>query len=290
MALSRLAVTLGAVLWTVVPLVNRAAAQEGLEDAPAIATGKVQQRAVRPEAKSNKSKPGAKPSKADPNSPEYQSGDSKGSSTPQPDRDSLIETLKQEIAKLKMSGKKSDDDFFAVSTLELFEHQATVDYQIHQGEKETVERLADFMTAPPKEAIRKRWIIGRAKAKPAAEVMIKNAKAKSVEGQLQTLKLTKFGKRSPDDSFVVGTAEIVGDHADVRFQVLVGIKETANFILDFIFSGGEDAKREWHVFCRAGSEKEADKFVQQLRSDYDRLEAQRKAVADAYRVRSTRRC
>jgi hypothetical protein len=238
--------------------------------------------------KTAKTKPAAKPASNDPNSSDYQSGGYQPGTGA--DRDKLLESVKEQLAQFKTSNKKAEDDFFAINTIQVVEHQVTVEYPIYHGEQETAERVADFLGAPPKKAVRKWYVVGRAKTLKAAEGIVAKAKTKSIEGKLAALPLTRIGKRSPDDAFVVGTAEIKGDHADVRFQVVQGVKDTAHFILDFIFGGGEEAKRQWHVFCRAPNESDANKFVEQLRSDYDRLEAQRQAVAAAYSVRSTRRC
>lgn len=244
-------------------------------------------RASKP-GKAPKAKPAAKPVSNDPNSADYQSGGYRPAVDA--DRDKVLESVKEQLAKFKTSSKKSEDDFIAINTIEVVDHQVTVEYPIYHGAHETAEKVADFLCAQPKTAIRKWFIVGRAKTLKAAEGMVAKAKTKSIEGKLAALALTRFGKRSPDDAFVVGTAEIKGDTADVRFQVVQGVKETALFILDFILSGGEDAKRQWHVFCRAPNEDDANQFVEKLRSDYDRLEAQRQAVAAAYSVRSTRRC
>jgi hypothetical protein len=258
--------------------------------APPVFGGETQPAPPKPEAKPGDPKPAPAPSTADPNDPAYRSGPSPAAA---PDRDKLVESLKQQLAEVKPGKtiKKADNDFFAVSTVELVQHKVTVDYPIYQGEKEAAERLADFLSAPPKDAVRKWWVLGRVKAHKAAENLVTKARAQSIEGKLTAFPMTpRTAKKSADDAFVIGTAEIQGDHADVRFQVLQGTRDAANFIMEFILSAAEGAKRQWHVFSRAKSEDEADKFVQQLRSDYDRLEAQRQAVADAYNVRTTRRC
>jgi hypothetical protein len=159
-----------------------------------------------------------------------------------------------------------------------------------QGENATAAKLADFLLAQPK-GVREWRMIGRVKTQAAAEKLLAAARAKSIEAQLAAFPVTpKREKKSPEDAYVVGTAEITGYHADVRFQVVLGTKPSADFLIEYTMTGEKGSKRMWHVFTRAKTEAEATRYVEQLRRDYDMLDSQRQAVAQAYNVRTTRRC
>jgi hypothetical protein len=224
---------------------------------------------------------------SDPNRPDYESNQP---SRFDQDRDKVTESVRTKLAAVKTTGKKTDKDFFAISTIQLIQRRAMVDYFASQGEAETVTKVVEFLLSSPKDAPRRWWVHGRVKTRAAAENLLKTAKTKeSIEGKLTAYPL-KSGKRTPEDSFVIGTAEIFKQHADVRFQVLRGIKEAANFIMEFILKDTATVDRKFEVFGRARTQEDAEKLVQQLRNDYDNLEQQRLAIAQAYQVATTRRC
>ncbi len=91
------------------------------------------------------------------------------------------------------------------------------------------------------------------------------AKSKSVASRVAAIPPKKGQKRSPDDAFVVGTADLrLSDkHADVRFQVLKGVKTVADFLLDYVLAPPQGVKRDWHIFYRTHSEDDANKYVEQ---------------------------
>ena len=103
---------------------------------------------------------------------------------------------------------------------------------------------------------------------------------------------SKSGKKSLDDYFVVGTADVnsATQHADVRFEILGGVKSAADFLIDFIFNRPKDHKGEWHVFYRAPTEAKAIEYRQQMRDWYDSLQAQRAQIAAIYKAKTTARC
>ena len=189
----------------------------------------------------------------------------------------LIESIKKDLMRLKVlgGGRKEETDLFVVGTVEIKKHHPKVQYNIYQGVKETCDKIADFVLNPAK-AVRKWEAFARVKTQIAAEKQVKIAKAKSIEGRVDLFKLSKAGKKTKDDAFVVGTADMRLStlEADVRFRVISGVKAVADFLLDYVLAAPENVKRQWHVFYRAKTEEEANKFVEQLRADYDAMESQ----------------
>ena len=236
-------------------------------------------------------KKGKKAAAADPNSSDYQSEDSRHSNSGK--REALIGTIEKDFDAMKSLGKKDNDaDYFVYGTIDIQDHKAAVEYPIEQGMRKAAEAVADFMLDKPARAVRQWKSFGRAKNMKAAEFIKKKARDQSIEGQLEAFKLTKAGKKTLEDYFVVGTAELfpITENADVRFQVTGGTKDTASFLLDFILAGKKETKRQWHVFFRAKTQAEADKYIAQLRSWYDSQEQQRAQIAAIYHARTTRRC
>jgi hypothetical protein len=244
-----------------------------------------------PEPVSKKPAKPAKPdSQDDPNSPDYRPEGTHG-----PKWNDTLQAVKKELGELKLAGggKKDDvNDYFVLGTIDIQDHKATVEYPIRQGLQKAAELMADFMTDKPKGAFRKWRGVGRAKAEKAAEGLAKNARAKSIEGQLEAFKPAKPGKKSLDDYFVVGTGELfpATQHADIRFHVVGGTSGTASMLLEFILAGSEKTKRMWHVFFRAHTEEEANNYIAQLRNWYDTMETQRAQMASIYNAKTTRRC
>ncbi|MGA2620588.1 MAG: hypothetical protein ABSF26_23445 [Thermoguttaceae bacterium] len=207
----------------------------------------------------------------------------------------LVESAQKKLDAQKPAGsaKKEAGDFFVIGTIDLEGHKAIVDYPIQQGLRKAAEKAADFMAAKPAGAIRVWKEFGRAKNAKAAEVLQRKARSQSIEGQLEAFKPAKgSGRKTLDDFFVVGTAEVfpIAERADVRFQVVGGTQPTASFLLDFILRGTGQTTREWHVFFRAKTQDEADKYIAQLRNWYDTLETQRAQIAQIYHAKTTRRC
>ena len=93
----------------------------------------------------------------------------------------------------------------------------------------------------------------------AAQTLLAKAKSESIESRLAAFKRNRQGKKSPDDFFVIGTADMNSTtlHADIRFEILAGVKNAADFLIDFIFNRPKNHKGEWHVFYRGGTEAEA---------------------------------
>jgi len=236
--------------------------------------------------------PATKPAGSDdPNSPNYRlpGNEQKGGG----ERDNLLATIKEKLDTFKPNfGKKADEDFFVVGTIDLQDHHATVDFVIKEGIQQTADFIADFALGKARGVIREWRVFGRAKNMKAAEAVRAKAKAQSIEDQLAAFKLSTSGKKSLEDYFVVGTADMncTTLHADIRFEVLSGVKSAADFLIDFIFNRPKDHKGEWHVFYRAPTEAKANEYRQQMRDWYDSLQAQRAQLAAIYKAKTTARC
>ena len=189
--------------------------------------------------------------------------------------------------------KNAEGDYFIIGTIDLENHKAIVDFKIIEGLREAAEWVADFMLGCPRGAIRKWKGFAHTTTKDLAEKQAKAARAQSVEAKLEAFPMTKskMAKRSNNDSFVIGTAELhnVTKNADIRFEVLNGVQDAASFLIEFIISPKENTQRQWHVFFRGKSEDEATDYRKQLRNWYDTMVAQRDAIAEIYNARSTRR-
>ena len=226
----------------------------------------------------------------DPSSPNYVPP---GATTSGADRDKTLADIKQTLDTFKPGfGKKADDDLFVVGTIDLKNHHAAVDFVIKNGVQQTADFIADFVAGKVKGVVREWRVFGRAKNLKAAEFLRDKAKSQSIEDQLAAFKVTPAGKKSPDDYFVVGTADLnlKTKHADIRFEILDGVKTAADFLIDYIFNQASNHKGEWHVFYRARTKVEAIDYRQQLRNWYDSLEAQRSQIAAMYNAKTTKRC
>jgi hypothetical protein len=208
-------------------------------------------------------------------------------------REEEISSAEKQLEEVVFKGKKDANDFFVLVTIALKNHKAEVDYPIIQGLRKAAEYAADFsLDADPGE-IRKWKAYGRAKNEKAGEFLKKQAQGESIEGKLEAFKLTKgSGRKTPDDYFVVGTAELNTrtENADVRFKVVGGTKATASYLLDFILTTVDGIKRQWNVFFRLKTQAEADKYIADLRSWYDSMESERARIAQIYHARTTQRC
>jgi hypothetical protein len=235
--------------------------------------------------------PPAKSEFDNPNSPGYRIPSE--SPVRGPERDALAASIKEKLdAHKPHSGKKEANDFFVVGTIALQNHHAVVDFLIKQGLQPAADSVADFVLGKADGEIREYRIFGRAKNLKAAEVIRAKAKSDSIEDQLIAFKRTTPGKKTLDDYFVVGTADLNSRtlHADIRFEVLGGVKATADFLIDFIFNSAKDHKGEWHVFFRGRTEAQATDYRQQMRQWYDSQEAQRSQIAAIYKAKTTARC
>jgi hypothetical protein len=210
-------------------------------------------------------------------------------------RDKLLAAVKEQLDAFTPKPprtKKADEDFYVVGTIDLQNHHAIVDFVIEEGVQQTANFIADFVLGKEFGEIREWRVFARAKTLKVAEVLRTKAKSESIEDQLTAFKLTTSGKKSPDDCFVIGTADLdlATLHANIRFEILSGIKNAADFIIDFTFNLPKNHKGEWHVFYRARTEAKASEFRQAMRDSYDSLVAQRNQIAAIYKAKTTARC
>jgi hypothetical protein len=241
----------------------------------------------------DKSPPGKLADRDNPNNPNYRlpGNEHKGGA----ERDKLLGTIKETLNALTPKpphSKKADEDLFVVGTIDLQNHHAAVDYLIKEGVQQTAEFIADFVLGKTGGAIREWRAFDRVKTMKAAEVLLAKTKSESIEGRLAAFKMSTGGKKSPDDYFVVGTADMNSAtmNADIRFEILNGVKAAADFLIDFIFNRPKSHKGEWHVFFRGHTEAQAVEYRQQMRDWYDSLEAERARLAAIYHAKTTRRC
>ena len=127
---------------------------------------------------------------------------------------------------------------------------------------------------------------------PKSEALNREKTVKTIEKQLGKMTAATSKKKSVDDCWVVGTAEVqlTTQNADIRFEVRKGQRETAEFLADFILGQTPETPRQWHVFARFKSADEAELFVAARRQEFDQAEAYRQQMADIYHARTTRRC
>jgi hypothetical protein len=225
----------------------------------------------------------------DPGSSNYRSSDTQYQAGAE--RAKLLASIRKTLDALNSKPahtKKADDDLFVVGTIDLQNHHAAVDFVIKQGLEQAAGFIADFVLGKEAGAIRE-W---RAKTMKVAEALRAKAKSESIEDQLVAFKMSTPGKRSLADYFVIGTADLntATLHADIRFEILSGVKSAADFLLDFIFNRPTSHLGEWHVFFRGRTEDQATEFRQQMRDWYDSLQAQREQLAAIYHAKSTARC
>lgn len=104
--------------------------------------------------------------------------------------------------------------------------------------------------------------------------------------------LGKNRRKDPEDFFLVATADVTAatKHADVRFSVIQGQRQTAETLVDYIAGAAEDVLRKWHVFARFKDESAANEALAMARMQYDQAIAYRQRLQKIYAVRSTRRC
>lgn len=227
-------------------------------------------------------------------------GDQPGSGQDKPvpsssQRDKLVKEIEKKLSAMTPVGSKQRgaNDFFVFVTIEITkDHHVTVDYPVIQGVKEAAGKIADFLLRNEK-AFHKWEVFARVKTMKAAQKQLALAKEKSIDAKLAAFPMSKKGaKKTPDDWFVVGTADLrlSDQHADIRLSVLHGIKVTAEFLLDYVLTELPGVKREWHVFYRFHTEKEANKDIEAMRKAYDELATKREELAKIYAAASTSRC
>lgn len=117
---------------------------------------------------------------------------------------------------------------------------------------------------------------------------------KSVEAllrQIGRLKPTDAPKKTLDDYFVVGTADlnVQTQNADVRFEARQGQHSVAEYLVDYVLTAPENTLRKWHVFSRHKEGSEAEKALTQLRMQYDQSLAYQAQLRQIYAAATMRR-
>jgi hypothetical protein len=212
------------------------------------------------------------------------------------ERDKLIASIEQrlgELMPLPPAKKAAETDYFVIGTAEMADGLTVVNFVNFltiAGQREAAAAIADFLLDAAHGAKRYWQPMGRVKNETAAKKLL--IRAQLIEKQVDAFPLDQRGKKSADDAFAVGTAELHlnNGHADVRFQVIQGTKRAADFVIAYILAAPDNTQRQWHVFTRSKTTEEADQYVAQLRSWYDALESQRQSIASIYHARTTRRC
>jgi hypothetical protein len=110
----------------------------------------------------------------------------------------------------------------------------------------------------------------------------------------QQLKLSsKTGKRTSDNYFVVGYAEVKhpSKKLEVKFDVLKSVKGTATEIVEFMAEVKPGASvRDYRVYSRHATKPEAEKSLKARRDEFDAAEATRKKLMAQYQATSVKRC
>ncbi len=99
-------------------------------------------------------------------------------------------------------------------------------------------------------------------------------------------------KKSLDDYFLVGTAELTAEtrHADIRFEVKQGQTDVAEFLVSYTHDLPETVLRKWHVFSRFADGDKAEEALQLTRTQYDEMAAYQAQLRQIYGARTSRRC
>ena len=106
------------------------------------------------------------------------------------------------------------------------------------------------------------------------------------------LKPTDAPKRSLDDFFLIGTAElnVATGHADVRFETRQNQQPVAEYVADYILTPQDSTLRKWHVFSRHHDEEIAQQALAEIRRQFDMSMAYQDQLRQIYQATSMRRC
>jgi hypothetical protein len=116
---------------------------------------------------------------------------------------------------------------------------------------------------------------------------------KSINNSLGRMAVTGPNKKKDiNDHWVVGIGELdlLSRNADVRFGAMQTQKPIAEYLTDYSLGAPPQAQRMWHVFARFKGPDEAERFLLDLRAQYDAMQEYRATIARIYNARSTRRC
>ncbi len=79
-------------------------------------------------------------------------------------------------------------------------------------------------------------------------------------------------------------------NADVRFGSMHSQEPSADYLADYMVSAPQGKDRSWRAFARFKTSDDAEKFVVDLRQQYDAMVEYRDKIAEIYHARTTRRC
>ena len=109
--------------------------------------------------------------------------------------------------------------------------------------------------------------------------------------QIGQLKPTDAPKRSLDDFFVLGTADVNVRTLDagVCFEARQGQRSVAEYLVDYVLAASEDTFRKWHVFSRHKDGYVAEQALDSVRMQYDQSLAYQAQLREIYAAKTMRR-
>lgn len=109
--------------------------------------------------------------------------------------------------------------------------------------------------------------------------------------QIGQLKPTDSPKKSLDDYFVLGTADVNVRTLDagVCFEARQGQRSVAEYLVDYLLAAPEDTFRKWHVFSRHKDGSVAEQALNSVRMQYDQSLAYQAQLREIYAAKTMRR-
>jgi hypothetical protein len=109
--------------------------------------------------------------------------------------------------------------------------------------------------------------------------------------QIGQFKPTDAPKKSLDDYFVLGTAEVNVRTLDagVCFEARQGQRSVAEYLVDYVLAASEDTFRKWHVFSRHKDGYVAEQALNSVRMQYDQSLAYQAQLRQIYAAKTMRR-
>ena len=138
-----------------------------------------------------------------------------------------------------------------------------MEFPVIQGLQKAAEHIADFMLDKPEEAIRQYRPSARRKTEKAGPGTCSEGPGPVDRRAARGLQAEQAGqekRRRTTSSSARGSSTRSTRHADIRFEIVKGVKETANFLLDFILGAPPNTQRQWHVFFRCRDGRPGDKI------------------------------
>jgi hypothetical protein len=114
-----------------------------------------------------------------------------------------------------------------------------------------------------------------------------------LERRIGRMKLTGGTKKTKEDFYVLGLAEIKPNPgvADVTFMVRQGQREAATFLISRMSSAARNQHYyQWHIFERHKTKQAAEDALSRVRQSYDQYSQYRNQIRKIYNAQNTRRC